>query len=230
MIVSAARPYFCPYPGYFAKILACDIFVILDEVQFPQGSTWITRNRFKNDQGTLWMSIPVKKKGLGLQKISDVKICHEGRWRKKHLASLRQAYLHAPYRDEYMGIFEDVLSCDHESILEVNMEFIAYVLGELGCTTRIIRMSDLGIQEKGTRLIVDICRALKATHYLVQESSRKWLDSILFERSGIEVEFYKLPTQIYPQLWGSFVPNLSIFDLLFTCGPKTKSYTGMPTK
>jgi hypothetical protein len=227
MIVSAARPYFCPYPGYFAKILACDIFVILDEVQFPQGSTWITRNRFKNDQGTLWMSIPVKKKGLGLQKISDVKICHEGRWRKKHLTSLHQAYLHAPYRDEYMGIFERSFSSGQESIFEMNMEIVSYVLGELGCTTRIIRMSDLGIQEKGTRLIVDICLALKATHYLVQESARKWLDNILFERSGIEVEFYNPPAQIYPQLWGSFVPNLSIFDLLFTCGPKTKSYTGM---
>jgi hypothetical protein len=230
MIVSAARPYFCPYPGYFAKILASDIFVILDEVQFPRGSTWITRNRFKNDQGTLWMNIPVWKKGLGLQKISDVKICHEGSWRKKHLASLQQAYLHAPYRDEHMAIFEKLLSLDHERILEMDLEFITYVLEELCCPTRIVRMSELGIQGKGTGLIVDICLALRATHYLVQESARNWLDNILFERSGIEVEFFKPPARIYPQLWGSFVPNLSIFDLLFTCGPKTKSYTGMHTK
>jgi hypothetical protein len=230
MIVSTARPYFCPYPGYFAKILASDIFVILDEVQFPQGSTWITRNRFKNDQGALWMSIPVLKKGLGMQKISDVKICHEGRWRKKHLASLQQAYLHAPYRDEHMGILERSFSSGQESIFEMDMEIISYVLGELGCTTRIISMSDLGIHEKGTRLIVDICLALNATRYLVQESARKRLDSILFERSGIEVAFFKTPTWIYPQLWGSFVANLTIFDLLFTCGPKAKSYTGMHTK
>jgi hypothetical protein len=229
MIVSAARPYFCPYPGYFAKILASDIFVILDEVQFPQGSTWITRNRFKNDQGTLWMSIPVWKKGLGPRKISDVMICNEGRWQKKHLASLHQAYLHAPYCDEHIGIFERLFSSGQESILEMNMEIISYVLGELSCTTRIIRMSDLDIQEKGTKLIVDICLVLNATHYLVQESARKRLDSILFEQAGVEVEFYKLPTRIYPQFWGSFVPNLSIFDLLFTCGPKAKSYMSMHT-
>ena len=188
MIVSAARPYFCPYPGYFARILASDIFVILDEVQFPQGSTWITRNRFKNDQGTLWMSIPVWKKGLGPQKNSDVKICHEGRWHKKHLASLRQAYLHAPYCDKHMGIFERLFSSGQESLFEMNMEIISYVLGELGCTTRIIRMSELGIQEKGTRLIVDICLSLNATHYLVHESARKRLDSISFEQAGVEVE------------------------------------------
>ena len=227
MIVSTARPYFCPYPGYFAKILASDIFVILDEVQFPQGSTWITRNRFRNDQGTLWMSIPVKKKGLGPQKISKVKVCHEGRWQKKHLASLHQAYLHAPYRDEHMGIFEEVLSCDHESILEVNLEFISYVLKELCCTTRVVRMSELGIQGKGPGLTVNICRSLCASRYLTQESSRKWLDSVPFHQAGIEVWSFNPLSPVYPQLWGPFIPNLSIFDLLFTYGPKSRSFMGI---
>jgi hypothetical protein len=125
-----------------------------------------------------------------------------------------------------MGIFERSFSSGQENILEMNMEIISTVLGELGSTTRIIRMSDLGIDEKGTRLIVDICLACNATHYLVQESARKWLDGILFERSGIEVIFYKPTTRIYPQLWGLFVPDLSIFDLLFICGPKAKSYMG----
>ncbi|MBT8369996.1 MAG: WbqC family protein, partial [Deltaproteobacteria bacterium] len=77
MIVSTHRPYFAPFPGFFQKAHLCDIFVILDNVQFPRGTTWITRNRFKNDQGTLWMTIPVWKKGLGLQSIDDVRICHE---------------------------------------------------------------------------------------------------------------------------------------------------------
>ncbi|MGD0822256.1 MAG: WbqC family protein [Desulfomonilia bacterium] len=222
MIVSTARPYFCPYPGYFAKILACDIFVVLDEVQFPQGSTWITRNRFKNDQGTLWMSIPVCKKGLGLQMISKVKICNEVLWQKKHLASLQQAYWHAPYREEHLGIFERLFSPDQENILDMNMEIMAYVLGELDCTTRIIRLSELGIKEKGTALIVDICLALGASRYLAQDSATKWLDSVLFEQAGIEMEFHKPPIPIYPQLWGPFISNLSIFDLLFTCGPRTR--------
>jgi hypothetical protein len=67
MIVSANQPYFFPYPGFFYKAHHSDIFVILDTVQFPRGTTWITRNRFKNHQGSLWMTLPVRKKGLGLQ-------------------------------------------------------------------------------------------------------------------------------------------------------------------
>jgi hypothetical protein len=126
-----------------------------------------------------------------------------------------------------MGIFEDVLSCDHESILEVNMEFIAYVLKELFCTTWVVRMSELGIQGKGTGLIVDICRSLGATRYLTQESSRKWLDGVPFHQAGIEVWSFSPLSPVYPQLWGTFIPNLSIFDLLFTYGPQSRSFMGI---
>jgi hypothetical protein len=72
MVISTSRPYFAPFPGFFSRIYHCDVFIILDNVQFPRGTTWITRNRFKNDQGILWMTVPVWKKGLGLQKINDV--------------------------------------------------------------------------------------------------------------------------------------------------------------
>ena len=69
MILSTAQPYFAPFPEFFYKAYLSDIFVILDRVQFPRGTTWMTRNRFKNDQGVLWLTVPVLKKGLGLQRI-----------------------------------------------------------------------------------------------------------------------------------------------------------------
>lgn len=228
MIISAARPYFCPYPGYFARILSSDIFVILDEVQFPQGSTWITRNRFKNDQGVFWMSVPVLKKGRGLQKISEVEISGDERWRRKHLASLRQAYLHAPYHDDHLGIFERMLCLDHKNLVELNMELITYVLSELGGTTKLMRLSELSIRDRGAELIVGICRELEAARFLVQDSARKWLDGYMLEKAGITLELIKTSETVYPQLWGPFIADLSIFDLLFTCGPKARSMMGSP--
>jgi hypothetical protein len=84
MILSTYQPYFAPFPGFFHKMLLSDIFVLLDEVQFPRGTTWITRNRFKHDQGSLWITVPVRKKGLGLQRINEVKICHEAPSARKH--------------------------------------------------------------------------------------------------------------------------------------------------
>jgi hypothetical protein len=69
MIVSTYQPFFAPFPAFFYKAHRSDIMVILDDVQFPLRTTWINRNRFKNDQGALWITIPVWKKGLGLQRI-----------------------------------------------------------------------------------------------------------------------------------------------------------------
>jgi len=36
--------------GVFAKSLFRGVLVLLDSVQFPQRTTWMTRNRFKNEE------------------------------------------------------------------------------------------------------------------------------------------------------------------------------------
>jgi hypothetical protein len=224
MILSAARPYFCPHPGYFARILASDCFVVLDTVQFPRGTTWVTRNRFKNDQGALWLTVAVRKKGLGLQKISDVQVCRDERWRRKHLASLRQAYRDAPYLEEHLGIFERLFLSGPDSLCEMNVEFITHVLAELGCATRVVRLSETGVAASGTRLLVDLCRVLGADRFLVQDSARKWLDARLFEEAAIGISSVNSCAPVYPQHWGAFIQNTSVFDLLFTCGPRARQY------
>lgn len=104
MIVSTYQPFFSPFPAFFYKAYLSDCMVILDDVQFSLRTTWTSRNRFKNDQGTLWITIPVWKKGLGLQQINQVRICQQGNWRKKHLASLKTSYANAPYLRKYLDV------------------------------------------------------------------------------------------------------------------------------
>lgn len=222
MIVSANQPYFAPYPGFFLKAALSDYFVILDDVQFPRRTTWISRNRFKNDQGTLWMTIPVHKKGLGLQKISDVRICHAGNWKKKHLRSFRSAYAHAPYLDEHIGLMQRVLSERFDRLLDVNLEIIDYLFGCLRVHTQLVRMSELGVTGKGTPLIIDICKALEASRFMVQSSAVAYYDPAAFESAGIELIPFKKPDFIYPQMWGAFIANLSVLDMIFTCSPKAR--------
>jgi hypothetical protein len=222
MIVSAAQPYFCPYPEYFARAVASDIFVILDAVQFPLGSTWITRNRFKNDSGAIWLSIPVWKKGLGLQMISEVKICPDGRWQRKHRESIIQAYHHAPYLEEHRDFFQALFSSGFETIVHLNMHAITHVMTSIRATTKVVLLSDLGIEEKGSKLIVEICRALSGTCYLAPAPAGKYLDEDIFRKGGIELAWFRQPTPVYPQLWGDFLPNLSVFDLILNCGPKAE--------
>lgn len=221
MIIAASQPYFAPFPGFFYKAHLSDVLVLLDEVQFPRGTTWITRNRFKNDQGTLWMTIPVKKKGLGLQNINAVRIYHEGHWARKHTASLKNAYANAPYFADHINFLKTLFSEKFEKLIDLNLRVIRYLIKCLNIDTKVVLLSELGIQARGDQLLIDICRAQGASCYLAQSPAQKYLNPDLFRDAQIKLAYFKPPAIIYPQLWGSFIPNLSAFDLVFNCGPKS---------
>jgi len=220
MIVSTYQPYFAPFPGFFAKAIRSAILVLMDDVQFPRGTTWLTRNRLKNDQGTLWMTIPVWKKGLGFQRISGVRICHEGRWARKHLASLKAAYANAPYFEDHINFLETIFSEYFEKLIDLNLEIIRYLMNQLGIAARIRLLSELDIQAKEPALSIEICKKLGSSRFLAQISAKKYLDEKGFREAGIELIMFNPHPAVYPQLWGPFIPNLSALDLLFNCGPK----------
>ncbi len=222
MILSTSRPYFAPYPGFFSRVCRSDIFVVLDSVQFPRGTTWITRNRFKNDQGTLWMTVPVRKKGLGLQKINDVRICHDSHLPAKHLKSLKQAYGKAPYFSEHLPFLNDIFSAGVERLLDFNMAILRHLMRWLGADTEVRSLSELNISTRGKALLLDICQYFRASSYLAPGAAGNHLDPRLFKKAGIELAFHKPKPCIYPQLWGDFLPDLSAFDLVFNCGPKAR--------
>lgn len=220
MIVAASQPYFAPFAGFFFKALQADVLVLLDGVQFPRKTTWITRNRFKNDQGTLWMTLPVKKKGLGLQPITDVRLHHDGRWPHKHLTSLAHAYARAPYFDDHRIFLERLLFSPAEKLVDLIVPLLHYLMDGLDIGCRIVRQTELGIRTGGTRLLVDVCRELGASQYLAQRPAQKYLQPQTFQDAGLKLQFCQPPALIYPQLWGPFIPNLSVLDLMFNCGPK----------
>jgi hypothetical protein len=220
MIVSTSRPYFAPFPGFFSRVYHSDVFIILDTVQFPRGTTWITRNRLKNDQGTLWMTVPVWKKGLGLQRLNDVRICHDSHLQAKHLKSLQQAYGNAPYFCEHLPFLHDVFSAGVEGLLDFNMAIFGHLMLYLGVDTKIRFLSELDISANGERLPIEICQYFKATSYLAPAAARSYLNPRLFESAGIELALHKPKPCVYPQLWGTFLPDLSSFDLIFNCGPR----------
>jgi hypothetical protein len=220
MILSTYQPYFAPFPGFFCKIHHCDIFVLLDAVQFPRGTTWLSRNRFKNEQGSLWLTIPVWKKGLGLQNIDAVRICHEGQWARKHLTSLEHAYGHAPYFADHADFIREIYASRLERLVDFNTQILQYLMRVLNVDTPLKLMSETGIRANGILLLVELCHHFGATTYLAQRSAARYLDETVFDRAGIRLRFFKPPSPIYPQLWGNYIPNLSTFDLVFNCGPK----------
>jgi hypothetical protein len=222
IVISVNQPYFFPFVGFFYKAYLSDNFVILDDVQFPRGTTWLTRNRFKNAQGRLWMTVPVIKKGLGLQKINAVRIYHDSRWAKKHLQSLKNAYIRAPYFGEHLNFLEDLFSTKFEKLIDLNLKIIRYLMQQLRVDTNVILSSELGIHSKGDKLLLEICKKLRASQFLMQKAARKYINSDGLSSEGIKPSDFRPPTTVYPQLWGDFIPNLSALDLILNCGPKAR--------
>jgi hypothetical protein len=220
MIVTTHQPIFLPWPGLFYKSLRADTVVLLDEVQFPLGRGWMNRNRLKSQHGELWLTVPVWKKRRGKQFICDVEICDETAWRRKHLLSLRQQYSHAPYTAEHLPAIEAIYGLDHRRLLDLNLDIIRYLASAIGIKTEIVLQSALGVSGRGTDLLVNICRALKADTYATLSPVAKYLDLARFGESGVDVRFAHFSPPIYPQLWGEFRYNVSALDLLLNCGPR----------
>lgn len=222
MIITTHQPIFLPWTGIFYKALCCDRMILLDNVQFPLGRSWMTRNRIKSDKGELWLTVPVWKKGRGKQTISDVEICDESDWRDKHLQSIRQQYSHAPYLRDYFPELEAIYARSHQRLVELNFDLIRFLHNALGIQSKLILQSDLGVYGKGTDLLVSACRVLNADTYVALPPARKYLHADSFHSNGIRLEYAHFHPPVYPQLWGDFRYNLSALDLLLNYGPKAK--------
>ncbi|MER3445617.1 MAG: hypothetical protein C4291_01745 [Candidatus Dadabacteria bacterium] len=222
MIVATHQPIFLPWPGFFFKAMKADCMVLLDDVQFPQGRGWVNRNRLKNEQGEMWLTVPVWKKGRGLQIIRKVEICNETDWQRKHLQSIRQSYTNAPYLREYFPILESIYRGNNRLLIELNLNIIKFLWDALVLKNKLYLQSELGVTGNGIELIINICKHLQADTYLTFPIVEKHLDTVLMNQSGIQIEFSRFHPPVYPQLWGGFIHNLSTLDMLLNCGEKRR--------
>jgi len=222
MILATHQPIFLPWPGLFYKAMLADCLVLLDDVQFPRGRSWLNRNRLKNERGEAWLTVPVWKKGRGLQVIRQVEIYDERVWRKKHLRSIQQNYVNAPYLNEYFETIESVYQKNHSLLAELNIDLIRFLWEALSLKTQLLLQSDLGINGKGTELLIKICKHVGSNSYSIFPMVEKHLDIVEMKKHGIELAPVNFHPPVYPQLWGEFIYNLSTLDLLLNCGPKSK--------
>lgn len=222
MVVTTHQPIFLPWPGFFYKALRADALVLLDRVQFPQGRSWMHRNRVKSDQGDHWLRVPISRTDHGPRLIADVVIHDATNWRGQHLRGLRELYTHAPYLQAHLPALEEIYARGHRTLVAFNLDLIRYLWGVLEIPGTLHLQSELGAMGRGTSLLVDVCRAAKADTYLSLTVAEKYLQRQTFHDSGVELRLAKFEPPVYPQLWGNFRYNLSTLDLLLNCGPKSR--------
>ena len=211
MILSAHQPAYLPWLGYFDKIARADVFVYLDTVQFEKNS-FINRNQIKTPQGPLWLTIPVKTKGHTSGSLRSTEIDDAQPWRAKHLRSIEMNYRKAPRFEEQFSKIEALLRLPESNLAEFCFHQLQFWLDELAINTRIVRSSELSIDSAKSNLVLDLCQHFSAKHYLSGTLGRGYLIEDDFKRSEIHIEYQNFIPQPYPQLWGDFIPYLSILD------------------
>lgn len=202
-------------------IASVDEFILYDEVQFTKND-WRNRNKIKTVKGLEWLTIPV---GQSIErKISEVSL-PDGTWRVKHLKTLETNYRKAPFYSSVMELILPVYQQPHTRLSEFNEEMIRALCRYLGIRTKITQSEQYnGLGDRNGRL-VNLCQCVSADVYVSGPAAKSYLETGTFEEVGISVDWFDYSNYPeYPQLWGDFVHEVSILDLLFNCGPKSAAF------
>ena len=223
MIVSIHQPNYLPWLGFFDKIKRSDIFVVFDDVQFPRGNCkhFGHRNKIKTNTGTKWLTVPIKNKS-GMVSFNDTIINYDTDWQDKHCKLMVYFYNKTPYFSDYHFPIFNIIQEQHNSLTELSVKLIKYFMKELNIDTEIVYSSQLNPSGFGSEKIFSILENLNATEYITGSGtgSQRYINEEAFGRRNINLQWQDYKCKEYNQLFGDFIPYLSVVDLLFNHGKK----------
>lgn len=212
------QPTYLSWIGFYKAIAWADTFIFLDDVQFESHS-WQIRNKIKSAQGELMLSVPIIRNFP--QTIDCVRINYCTDWIKKHLKSIELNYSSAPYFTEFFPLLQSVYHTRPEKLLDLNTGLIKEICSFLGMQTDFRYASELGTGglEKNEKVIA-LLKKRGVDHYLYAEGAWGYMEKDLerYRDAGIRLTPLSFVHPVYPQRYGTFIPNLSIIDPLFNCG------------
>jgi hypothetical protein len=224
MIISIVQPCFVPWLGYFEQIAVADVFVYFDDVQYTK-KDWRNNNQLKSPNGVKPIFVPVSNASRSIL-INEALISYQSDWDQTILNQLDNWYRKAPFFKEIKALIEPHLSARHEKLVDLNYALNGSILSYLGIQTPIFRSSQVkkNTDNKIDR-IVEICRHFEGVDILFDgKKAADFLDATYMQSKGIHVVFQDYVHKPYRQLWGDFVPYMSVIDVLMNCGPEARNH------
>lgn len=226
MKLGIMQPYFLPYLGYWQLMHCVDTFVIYDDVNFIKGG-WINRNRYLYQNQPKIFNI-IMQDASSFKKINEIGLMQSNNSynpMKKMMSTFAMAYRKAPYYDETVSLLEQIASYKETNMSRFIENSLRVISNYLDITTNILVSSDLEKTEglAKEKRVIDICKRLEADIYVNAIGGKELYNAGEFGENGIILKFIKMNSIEYPQFGGTFVPNLSIVDvLMFNGREKTK--------
>lgn len=219
--VAIHQPNFMPWLGYFNKMSMVDVFVLLDDVQVPQGKSVASRALIKYNQGELWISVPTSNKSDKLD-YHNVSVVNNPHWKTKTLKTIKLAYQKASFFQTYFEEFSAVYMTHHDNLFDLNFDLLVFLKSKFELTAELQLSSEIAPDQSltGEQKILTILDNLRATCYVsgTGAGSRRYINENDFKERDIKLLWQHFKSPEYTQLHGAFVPNLSALDYLFNCG------------
>lgn len=220
-IVSIHQPNFFPWLGYFDKIERADIFILLDNVQFPKtGGTWTNRVKIAINGNPAWITLPVTRNYSGTRLISQMQINESTDWRNKLLKTLQTNYGKAPYFRQTLPVIEPLIMNPTESVADYNITVIRSLCPLLGINPeKLVTGSALKVEGAATDLLINITHAVEGAAYMCGGGAGGYQEDVKFRQAGIELIYQNYSHPVYSQYGDKdFTTGLSILDVMMNIG------------
>ena len=112
-------------------------------------------------------------------------------------------------------------------LIDLNLCIIENICTCLDIKTKTFLASELFIEGGKNERLINICKKFNANIYLTGDSAKNYLDTNLFNKNNIEVEWQCFSHPIYSQINEPFIPYLSCIDLLFNIGENASDLINM---
>ena len=207
------QPYFLSYVGYFQLIQSVDLFIIYDNIKYTKKG-WINRNRFLQNGQAMTFSLPLKSASDRLNVAArELSSSFD---RDKFISQIEEAYRKAPHFSPAMALLENIVRHDEVNLFEYIYTSVQMVCSYLGVGTRILKSSELGIDHTlaGKSKVIALCQHVGADTYINAIGGKSLYDREEFGLNGIDLRFLKSNPLEYRQFDESFIPWLSIIDVM----------------
>jgi hypothetical protein len=208
------QPYFFPYIGYFQLATQADLFVFLNDVDYIKRS-WINRNRILVNGRPSYISVPLKKASQN-RKIHETYLSDHRDYSNDILKTLLHAYGKAPYFYKIKPLCEEVFAQDLHTIDQLAQQSIIKCFDYLDLPFTYVQSKGRYFNEslKGEDRIIDIVLREHGTDYLNLPGGKNLYFAENFTRKKIRLNFITPVLNEYKHGFDSFVPGLSIIDVL----------------